>query len=162
MVFDILFFVILFVVYCFGNGCLIYFIWWIIGQPQPATQLNAQFVEGRVFSHIGRKLCDWYERFAQIDEQRIVAIVDQKTYDNQEERNIEYYNISRTHRKANPAKAFGVCPICMGTYLIIFLNIIALILIGFIFGYLASLCVSIPFMLYGWALSLTALKVTFL
>ncbi len=162
MIIEIFINILLFSFFCFGNGCLVFFVWWIIGQPSPVDRNTAQFVEGRVFSQFGRKMCDWYERYAAQEEIRLMKILESKTFESQDEKNLEYYHISRTKRRSNPAKAFGVCPVCMGTYIILLLNIMALILIGFIYGFILSLCISIPFMVYGWALSLTVLKFGFL
>lgn len=162
MLLDCFIFVLFFLILSMGNGCLIFFLWWIIGQPQTVMQTTAQFTDGRIFSSIGRRLCDWYEIFAQKEEDKILEILNSNNYDSQEEKNLEYYNLGRTMRKPNPAKAWGVCVICMGSYLSLIINIIALILIGYLFGPMTSLYIALPFLVYGWAFSLTSLKVIFL
>ena len=134
--------ILIFGLLCCGNGCLIFFLWWIIGQPQPASEHSAQFVQGRIFSSIGRRLCDWYEKASAKEELRILGILEQRKYDNKEERAQAYYEIARNHRRPNPAKAFGVCPICMGTYIVTIINTIALGIIGYQYGYILALSIS--------------------
>ena len=158
MVLNIFLSIFLFVVLCAGNGCLVFFLWWIIGQPHPVDHQTAQFTQGRIFSGIGRRLCDWFERFAQKEEERILDMLLTKNYDDEQQRSEEYYQLGRKHRRPNPAKAFGVCPICMGTYVSLIIDIIVLGFIAYYFSFLVMGILAVPVLAYGWAFSLTFLR----
>lgn len=162
MIFDIFILVLLFGFVCIGNGCLIFFLWWIIGQPHPVDHSTATFTQGRVFSSIGRKLCDWYMAFGAKEEQRIMDMLAEQDHQTTEDRQIAYYDLSRTHRRANPAKAFGVCPVCMGTYVTLLVNGTLVILLGIVHSWMWAGIVAVPVIVYGWALSLAVLKNLFL
>jgi hypothetical protein len=162
MVLNIFLSILLFLLLCAGNGCLIFFLWWIIGQPHPTDQQTAQFTQGRILSGVGRRLCDWYESFAQKEEERILDMLLEDNYDSEQQRNEAYYVLSRKHRRPNPAKAFGVCPVCMGTYVTVLVNGIVLGFIGCFISWPVMGILSIPVLAYGWAFSLTFLKKLFL
>lgn len=162
MIFNTFLVLLVFGFICIGNGCLIFFLWWIIGQPSAVDRDTAQYVEGRILSSIGRNICDWYMQYAQREEQRILDMVIDGDHQTEQDRQDAYYELSRTKRKPNPAKAFGVCPVCMGTYITLIINITLVVLVGCCMSWTWAASLAVPVIVYGWALSLTALKTIFL
>lgn len=127
----------------------------------PINRDEAQYIEGRILSSIGRRLTDWYTRYAQQQEDAIIAKVAQGSYETEQQRSEAYYHLSRK-RSPNPAKAFGVCVICFGTYVTLLINIAIVILVGIFASWLWAAGLAVPIIVYGWAISLGFLKEIFL
>ncbi len=156
IVLEIILWVIFFVASAFASASITYAIWWVTGEPQSLGNGKAIYIPGRIFSHIGRKLVDWFERWEEKENTRLKKIALDILSDNGEE-DKEYgqtfYKVNKEQKRANPSKAFGVCPVCMGTYISLLLSVFLICVLGFFislwFFYLSPLIV-----VYHWAISL--------
>lgn len=164
MIIELILWVLFFIFSSFSSASVTYAIWWVTGQPQSIGDGTASYVEGRIFSHVGRRLSDWFIDWEKKENVRLknVALDSLK---NGEWNDNEFadkfkkllYKVKKEQRKANPAKAFGVCPVCLGTYVSLFLSITTIVFLSVFasiwFTYLSPLV-----LVYHWAISLSFLQ----
>lgn len=159
MIFELILWVLFFVASAFASASITYAVWWVTGEPQSLGDDKASYIEGRIFSHIGRKLADWFGNWEAKEAVRLKKIALDNWADSGKEKK-EYenilYKVKKEQKRANPSKAFGVCPVCMGTYISLFLSILVICILGYFislwFFYLSPLII-----IYHWAISLSIL-----
>jgi len=159
MILELILWVMLLILSSFASASLTYSLWWVSGQPQSLGNGEGDYVKGRIFSQIGRRLVDWYARWEKKELLRLKQIAlnilvddigDDKAFAQ------VFAKVDREQRRANPSKAFGVCPVCLGTYISLLISI-PLIVIGGIYYSVWFIYLSPALVVYHWALSLSFL-----
>ena len=126
MILELILWVMLLILSSFASASLTYSLWWVTGQPQSLGNGEGDYVRGRIFSQIGRRLVDWYARWEKKELLRLKQIALNTLTDNLDDDKAfaqVFAKVDREQRRANPSKAFGVCPVCLGTYISLLISI---------------------------------------
>ncbi len=159
MILELILWVMLLILSSFASASLTYSLWWVTGQPQSLGNGEGDYVRGRIFSQIGRRLVDWYGRWEKKELLRLKQIALNILVDDLEDDKAFakiFAKVDREQRRANPSKAFGVCPVCMGTYISLLISI-PIIVIGGIYYSIWFIYLSPALVVYHWAISLSFL-----
>jgi hypothetical protein len=109
------------IAFTWATSKMIFWLWWMMGSPA-SDGVIATCARGRIFSKIGQKICDRYNRFEVKESQRLQELMEGVNGNAQKMSEII------DSKKINPYKAFGVCVICFGTHFSYITSIVLLIL----------------------------------
>lgn len=159
MILELILWVMLLILSSFASASLTYSLWWVTGQPQSLGNGEGDYVRGRIFSQIGRRLVDWYGRWEKKELLRLKQIALNTLTDNLDDDKAfaqVFAKVEREQRRANPSKAFGVCPVCLGTYISLLISIPLIVICGIYYS-VWFIYISPALVVYHWALSLSFL-----